>query len=260
MPRSRSRPIALAGAFALATMALFFGSQGAKADVVLNSGVGGATYSGGFVAVPITVQSDAQLATFLTANPVVPAPVFSSTFTPVVVNVNPPVPTFWMANGPNSNWIGPSPNGGSDTNGTPPLSTFLFPGYSATTDSPQGEYYYTTTFSGKPTATSGLKWTSDNQGLAVFLNGHSETFTNTGDFKNFGTFSLNSADFVAGVNTLTFVTFNEAYGAVHLDPTGVRIEGLLTSAVPEPGMATLAVVGALPMLGLYWARRRRAQA
>jgi hypothetical protein len=240
-------------------MALFFAGQGARADVVLNSGVGGATYAGGFVAVPVTVQNDTQLAAYLTLNPVVATPVFSSIFPTTVVSATPPLGPFWMPNGPASNWIGPSANGGSDAAGVPPLSTFLFPGYSAPTDSPQGEYYYTTTFTGIPTGTSGLKWTSDNQGLAVFLNGHSETFLNPGDFKTFGSFSLNLADFVAGVNTLTFVVFNEAYGAPHVDPTGVRIEGLLTS-VPEPGMATLAVVGALPMLGLYWARRRRAQA
>jgi len=240
-------------------MALFIGGQGARADVVLNTGVGGATYTGGFVAVPITVQSDAQLAAYLTLNPVVANPVFSSVFTPVTVVPGFPIPP-WMGNGPNSNWIGPSSNGAADGAGTPPLSPFVFPGYSSALSSPQGEYYYTTTFTGIPTSVSGLQWTSDNQGLKIFLNGHDEgPVLNTGDFTKFAPFSLNPADFVAGLNTLTFVTFNEEYGASHASPTGIRIEGRLVTAIPEPGMMTLAVVGALPILGLYWARRRRAQ-
>jgi len=239
-------------------MALLLSSQQARADVVLNSGV--ATYSGGYVAIPATVQSDAQLATYLTTHPVVPAPAFDSTFTPVPVVNGFPIPP-WVANNASSNWIGPNLHGAADAAGTPPLANFNFPGYNPNTSSPQGEFYYTTTFTGIPSSTTGLRWTSDNQGLAVFLNGHSEAFVNPGDFTTLnGTYNLPISDFVAGTNTLTFVVFNEQYGAPHDSPTGVRIEGRLISAVPEPGMITLAAVGALPILGLYWARRRRAQA
>jgi hypothetical protein len=268
MPHSRTRPFALAAAIACATMALFLSGQTVKADVVLNTPDG---YSGAFYqnAAIFGWTTNAQVTAFMAANggsfasfTAATGPV-ASAFTPVTVVPGFPIPP-WMGNGPNSSWIGPSPNGSADVAGTPPLAGFINTGagFTSAQSSPQGFFAYTTTFAlgAPPTSVTGLQWTSDNQGVAIYLNGKNEGDTNPGDFTTFSPFTLNSADFVAGTNTLTFVVFNEEFGAAHASPSGVRIEGRLVTAIPEPGIATLAVVGALPMLGLYWARRRRAQA
>ena len=268
MPRSRTRPLALAGALALATMALFMTSQAAKADVVLNTPD---AYTGSYFqnAAILGWTTNAQVSAFMTANGATLASFTtatgpaSSVFAPVVVVPGFPIPP-WMPNTASSSWIGPSPNGAADGAGVPPLAPFVNTGagFSSAVSSPQGFFAYTTTFNlgAPPTSTVGLQWTSDNQGVAIYLNGHNEGDVNPGDFTTFTPFTLNPADFVTGLNSLVFVAFNEEFGGPHASPTGMRIEGIIVTAVPEPGMATLAVVGALPMLGLYWARRRRAQA
>jgi hypothetical protein len=268
MPRSRSRPIALAGALALATMALFMTSQAANADVVLNTPD---AYTGSYFenAAILGWTTNAQVTAFMAANggslasfTTATGPA-ASTFAPVVVVPGFPIPP-WLANSASSSWIGPSANGAADAAGVPPLAPFVNTGagYSSADSSPQGFFAYTTTFNlgAPPTSTVGLKWTSDNQGVAIYLNGKNEGDVNPGDFTAFTPFTLNSADFVTGLNSLTFVVYNEEFGGAHASPTGIRIEGTIVTAVPEPGMMTLAAVGALPILGLYWARRRRAQA
>jgi len=250
-------------------MALFLSSQEVRADVVLNTP---GAYAGSYFenAAILGWTTNAQVSAFMAANggslasfTAATGPA-ASTFAPVTVVPGFPIPP-WMPNGPNSSWIGPTSNGAAGAAGVPPLAPFVNTagGFSPTVSSPQGFFAYSTSFTLgalPPTSVSGLQWTSDNQGVAIYLNGKNEGDTTTGDFTTFTPFTLNTADFVAGVNTLTFVVFNEEFPGPHASPTGIRIEGTLVTGIPEPGMMTLAVVGALPMLGLYWARRRRAQA
>jgi hypothetical protein len=254
----------LAAAIASATMALFLSGQEVRADVVLNTPD---TYSGAYYqnAAILGWTSNAQVTAFMAANGGSLASFQAATnapvaFAPVTVVPGFPIPP-WMPNGPNSSWIGPTANGSADGTALAPFVNTAG-GFTTAQSSPQGFLAYTTTFTlgAPPTSVSGLQWTSDNQGVAIYLNGKNEGDTNPGDFTAFTPFTLNPADFVVGTNTLTFVVFNEEFPGPHASPSGVRIEGRLVTAIPEPGMATLAVVGALPMLGFYWARRRRAQA
>jgi len=244
-------------------------SQAAKADVVLNTP---GTYAGSYFenAAILGWTTNAQVTAFMAANggslasfTAAAGGAPASTFAPVVVVPPFPIPP-WMANGPNSSWIGPTSNGAAGGAGVPPLGGFVNTGagYSSVSSAPQGFFAYTTAFTlgAPPTSTVGLQWTSDNQGVAIYLNGKNEGDVNPGDFTAFTPFTLNTADFVTGANTLTFVVYNEEFGGAHASPTGIRIEGTIVTAVSEPGMMTLAAVGALPILGLYWARRRRAQA
>ena len=263
MVRSRSSLLRLAAAFTFAAGAFGLTGNEASAQIDLATGVAaGSTYTAGYVQVPSTVQSDTQLATYLTAHPVVAAPAFTAgpIATVVVPNGGFPIPP-WVPDNATSAWIAPTANGGSaGTTLAPFVNTAA--GYSPTISSPQGLFYYTTTFTigaGSSVAgTSNLSWTSDNQGVAIFLNGHNEGDTNPGDFTTFTPFHLNTADFVSGVNTLTFVTFNEEYGASHASPTGLNAEGtILLRSIPEPGVMTLAAVAGLPLVGLGWVRRRR---
>jgi hypothetical protein len=266
MARNRPRPFALAAAFAAAAMALVLSSNTATAQVVSLNTPG--TYAGEFYQTPTIFgwTTNTQVSTFMGANGGTLASFQtaagggSSAFAPVTVVPPFPIPP-WMANGPNSSWIGPTSNGAAGGAGTPPLAGFVNTGagFSPTTSSPQGFLAYTTTFSltGLPIGTSGLQWTSDNQGVAIYLNGKNEGDTNPGDFTTFTPFTLNTADFVVGVNTLTFVVFNEEFpNPAHLSPSGIRIEGSITT-IPEPGTMVLAAVGALPFVGVALARRRR---
>jgi len=265
MARKRSRPFALAVALASAAMALVLSSNTATAQVVSLNTPGpyaGEAYQTATIA---GWTSNAQVTAFMAANGgtlasfTAAAGGGSSAFAPVTVTPPFPIPP-WMANGPNSSWVGPSPNGAADGAGTPPLSGLIFnPGFVSATSSPQAFYGYTINFnllSAASVSTSGLQWTSDNQGVAIYLNGKNEGDTSNGDFTTFTPFTLNKADFVTGANTLTFVVFNEQFQPLHLSPTGIRIEGTITT-IPEPGTMALAAVGALPVLGIALARRRR---
>jgi MYXO-CTERM domain-containing protein len=224
--------------------------------VVINSGT--ATYTLGFVGNSTT-----------TADPPPPPPAGQTpTFTVptfTAVNVTSP-PSAWGQFGspPGSNpWIGP--NSAGDGAGTPLASPAAAPYYLNSPGpqfaSPQGYYYYTTTFTlsgGPPYSASGTVWTSDNQGLDIFLNGFDLGQTNPGVFTSQVPFTLPSADFVTGTNSLTFVVWNENYPnppPTHASPTGVNIMGSITS-VPEPATFAVAMTG-LPVLGVFWAWRRR---
>jgi hypothetical protein len=265
MAHNCSSPLALAAAVALAAIVLSVGPNQAMADYVLNTGT--ATYAGGYYENPAILgwTNTAQASAFVAANgatfssfTAATGPI-ASTYTPVTVNTGLPI-SAWFPNGPNSSWIGPTANGAAGLVGMPAtLGSFVNTGagFDAGTSAPQGFFAYTTSFvlTGAPTSLTGLQWSSDNQGVAIYLNGKNEGFTNAGDFTKFSPFGLNTADFVVGTNSLTFVVFNEEFSGAHQSPTGIRIEG--TIGVPEPWSLTVAASG-LPVFGLYWVRRRRA--
>jgi hypothetical protein len=149
-----------------------------------------------------------------------------------------PIPP-WVANGPNSNWIGPRTDAGV---GNLP-----------------GTYIYETTFdlTGLDPATSMITgiWTTDNNGLDILLNGVSLGYTTPYDAfsaldSTHYAFTINGG-FVPGINTLDFVVFNEADAPPN--PTGLRVELSGRDGVPEP--ATLGLVG-LGLLGVGLLRRR----
>ena len=121
----------------------------------------------------------------------------------------------WIADGPNSKWIGPTAN----------------PDLTAT---PAGLYVYQTTFNltGNPSsAVITGEWTSDNNAV-IFLNGNNTGITDgSAHYGAFSTFTINSG-FVAGLNTLDFDVTN-APEVGGLNPTGLRVEFSGTSA-PEP--------------------------
>jgi hypothetical protein len=180
----------------------------------------------------------------------------------------------WLPASTGASWIGPNSIGTSfgvtGTGGTTPnldaTSNFV-PGFNSNGgalggSAPQGLYYYSTTFSltaGTYGIAGGL-WQSDNQGAAIFLNGNNLGETNPSQFRPPAptAFTAPSADFNttgAGLNTLTFVVWNENYTPIHGSPNGLEVQGTVT-AVPEP-TAIAVVVSGLPLIGLFWAARRR---
>lgn len=144
-----------------------------------------------------------------------------------------PIPP-WIADSATSAWVGP--NAAADLDG------------------PTGNYSYRTTFdlTGFQASTASIAgaWSADNAGTDIVLNG-SSTGNTAGGFGSFYNFAI-STGFVAGVNTLDFIVYNEG------GPTGLRVDlaGSATAdslAVPEP--VSLALLGSgLFALGLF--RRR----
>jgi hypothetical protein len=104
-------------------------------------------------------------------------------------------------------------------------------------------------------------WATDNNGISIWLNGHDEGNVTPGTgFINFSSFSVNPADFVAGTNHIDFVVFNENFASIgvgHASPTGLRVEGSVSS-IPEPSTMAVAVLGAIGFIG-YGLRRRKAK-
>jgi len=139
----------------------------------------------------------------------------------------------WLGDSAQSAWIGPN--------------TAVFEG-------PVGDYVYRTTFSlnqVNPNTASILgRWSTDNLGIEIYLNGvRTGHFTN-GDFGTWTSFALSSG-FVSGVNTIDF-KLNNGGG-----PTGLRVEFLSSSVapVPEPDVYAMLVAG-IGLLGAV-ARKRR---
>jgi hypothetical protein len=137
-------------------------------------------------------------------------------------------------------------------------SAWLVP--TATTDGPEGDYYYQTAFdlTGFKPETVEIygRWASDNPGMDIMLNGAPTGNPNPLEFGNMSEFTLSTATgetFLPGINTLTFVVHN---GVGNNNPTGVRWEFLSATAeaVPEPGLAGLV---AASMAGMALRRRGR---
>ncbi|MEX2188867.1 MAG: PEP-CTERM sorting domain-containing protein [Pirellulales bacterium] len=127
----------------------------------------------------------------------------------------------WIANGPNSQWIGPSD--GNDAEG------------------PGGDYFYETTFD-----TTGFhptnwfvsgNWATDDSGLAILINGNGTANPVAGGFGALTPFVVSGAmGGVPGVNSLVFQVGNGG------GPTGLRVEVDYSRAAPA---------GSVPIPGLH---------
>jgi hypothetical protein len=157
-----------------------------------------------------------------------------------------PLPSPWVANGPNSKWITPTQNQGDSVVG--------------------GEYDYTTTFTlpsifYQPIITGA--WATDNSGVAILLNGHDIGASIAYGpapygFGSLSPFSATDASwFVSGTNTLTFEVFNGNGGSDTTGPSGLRVDinSATYSTVPEPATFGLILAG-LPVA--WWLKRKRA--
>jgi hypothetical protein len=244
-------------------------------DSTQNSSTG-SVYTLGYVSnTTITTATDSTvvpLANTLGANPTFT----SGGIAPAVISAANAAGIGWAPASTGSSWLGPNSIGTSAGVGGTPTSldaaSNFVPGFSSATGSaPQGLYYYSTTFAlptpGVNYGIAGGSWMSDNQGAAIFLNGINlgttnplvnPTALNGISYSAAAPFSAPSADFNtagAGLNTLTFVVWNENYVPAHGSPQGIEIQGTVT-AVPEP-TAIAVVVSGLPLIGLFWAARRR---
>lgn len=94
------------------------------------------------------------------------------------------------------------------------------------------------------------RWATDNN-ASVYLNGHLLGTTGIDSFGYWTTFSADTASFVSGQNTLSFVVTNLAQDLGN--PTGLRVE-FISSAVPEPESYAL-LLGGLGILG-FMSRRK----
>lgn len=211
-------------------------------------------------------RADGALALYSTgvATPVGTAPVLlpeGSVDPHYVFTTTPPVPNqpdlfvavsglfpfpYWMANGPNSQWI--EPISGTNSN-DPPGSGYPLPGQ---------DYYVTTTFdlTGYNPATASINFYvgSDNE-VNVYLNG-AYTGIDQGGFGGplSGPFTISSG-FVAGVNTLTFDLIN--YPQDSGNPAGLRVEYSAISASPVPEAGSLAVWSLVGLCAARATRRRK---
>lgn len=147
----------------------------------------------------------------------------------------------WLANSVSSSWISPSPSYHSPSSYNAP-----------------GAYTYSTTFDLTglipSTATLSFVVASDDALTDVLLNGISQGITYNMLSAFSGVFTLNS-DFVAGVNTISFVTANNGSTPT---PAGLRVEFSNATAdalsdVPEPSSIALLGFGAM----LLFSRRFR---
>ncbi len=149
----------------------------------------------------------------------------------------------WLENTATSSWLTPTQNQGDSLD-----------------PSTDGVYTWSTTFDltgfDASTATFSAQFAADNSAIA-YLNG-TQIGTANG-FASWSAFSATSSNFVAGVNTLTFVLTNQAQGSGN--PTGLRVEFLSSdvtavATVPEPSEYALMIAG-LGLMGLI-ARRKNA--
>jgi hypothetical protein len=129
----------------------------------------------------------------------------------------------WLNNTTVSKWIGPRANLGEAI--------------------ASGDYVYRTTFNLANRDTNTVlivgRWSTDNQGTSISVNGTAVNAPQSGSFTAWTSFTLNTgnATFLPGINTIDFAVNNgEPPG-----PTGLRVEFTQTSARTLPGVpATVA--------------------
>ncbi|VTU01421.1 na-ca exchanger integrin-beta4 : Outer membrane adhesin like proteiin OS=Anabaena cylindrica (strain ATCC 27899 / PCC 7122) GN=Anacy_4636 PE=4 SV=1: Cna_B: PKD: Calx-beta: Calx-beta: PT-HINT: DUF2431 [Gemmataceae bacterium] len=153
--------------------------------------------------------------------------------TKVVAGTGYPFPR-WVANDADSQWVAPL-------------------GAAADASAPPGTYKYQTTvdLTGYDPATAVLtgRWSADNEGVNVYLNGVPLNLTATGPNPGTGVEAyraftalrvaagVGGAAFRPGVNTLTFEVRNDrpAPGSAAANPVGLRVDDLQLSAAPLVG-------------------------
>lgn len=110
-----------------------------------------------------------------------------------------------------------------------------------------GNYTFRTTFdlTGYDPAKARItgRWTSDNSGVDIVLNGTFLGLSNGGNFGQFYDFTIESG-FVAGTNTLDFIVFN---AGDTVNPVGLRVE--MIGTVETPGEAPRLITA--PVGGTY---------
>ena len=150
----------------------------------------------------------------------------------------------WLADNAVSRWIGP--NNHQDLLSVP--GTYVF----KTTFDLTGFDFTTASISGK--------WSTDNEGMDIKLNGVSLGITNLNgpvySFQKFTPFTIASG-FHSGLNTLEFVIDN-ANNFEPTSPTGLRVELTGTAnltAVPVPSAALLFGTGVFTMTGAAFRRK-----
>jgi len=152
------------------------------------------------------------------------------------------------------------------SNASSPASKWLTPGAQAGTgydQSSAGIYTWTQTFDltgfNASSATISGRWAADNTGT-VSINGvvlASGQITDPGAFTGWTSFSSAGANFVSGLNTITFTVTNDA-SATALNPTGVRVEFTASDVTPVPETSTTAMM-ALGLALMSVLVRRRGQ-
>jgi len=125
----------------------------------------------------------------------------------------------WLASSATSKWVGPKAN--------------------QSVGSAAGNYTYRITFDltglEPSTAVISGRWTSDNTGPEVLLNGVTTGFTSDGNFAGFGNSFTISSGFIDGLNTLDFVVNN---ADVVANPTAFRAEFTSGTAELQPPPGT----------------------
>ena len=192
-------PVIIGGQYTVTTTAAgqqfyrLFGMGVATIPGLFNTGIG----ANGVILASGTVDPHWQLVR--SADPDYPGPNAI-----VVTDAVYPIPP-WLANGPASKWLAPQASQGIGNLG--------------------GDYKYRITFdlTGLEPSTAVItgRWTSDDSGPQVTLNGVTTGVTSDGNFTVLGNAFTISSGFIAGVNSLVFVVTN---GGTSANPTGVRVE------------------------------------
>lgn len=152
-----------------------------------------------------------------------------------------PLSGAWLANTATSSWLTPTASQGESLDTTA-----------------DGIYTWTTTFDltgyDASTASFSAQFAADNAATA-YLNG--QLIGTSGGFTSWSSFSATASNFVAGVNTLSFVLTNQAQASGN--PTGLRVEFLSSNvaAVPEADTYALMLAG-FGLMGLVVRRKNAA--
>ena len=148
----------------------------------------------------------------------------------------------WIAPDENAEYVGPDAGDGSSFDG----GTGSGPGFYTL------DYFVNFDLTGFDPSTVVIqgKWSTDNGGNDILINGNSTGSTSPG-FTSFSTFNISSG-FLPGVNTLDFNWTNLG------GPGGLLVEftsatGAADPSVPEPGTITMLAAG---LAALVFGRRR----